>query len=95
MDCLLTDLQAQLRTIADIGLQVCQAETCLLEAAPTKQWLPLRCAELLVLRQLLAQLIPELLLKQQLPHQLHPCLPWVLLEQPAAAMMRAHLCLAT
>lgn len=80
MDCLLTDLQAQLRTIAGIGLQVYQAETCLLVAAPTKQWLLLRCAELLVLRQLLAQLIPELLLQLQLPHQLHSCWDWVLLE---------------
>ncbi len=95
MDCLLTDLPAQLRTTAGIGLQVCQAEKCLLEAAPTKQWLLLRCAELLVLRQLLAQVIPELLLQLQLPHQLHSCWDWVLLEQLAAAMMQAHLCLAT
>ena len=95
MDCLLTDLQAQLRTIAGIGLRVCQAETCLLVAAPTNQWLLVRCAVLLVYCQLLARLISELLPQPQLPHQLHPGLDWVLLEKLAAAMMRAQLCLAT
>ena len=79
MDCLLTDLQAQLHTIAGIGLLICQAETCLLVALPTEQWLLLRYAVLLVFCQLLAELLPELLLQLQLRHQLHPCLDWVLL----------------